>query len=138
MIKAKLARLRQTRWWEYLLRFGFGGIVTVITGLIAKGYGPAIAGLFLAFPGIFPAGVTLVERHEAEKKHKQGYDGTRRGRSVSAVVAAGAVLGALGLLAFAGLAWWLLPQFAAWQVLVAATAAWFCVSLAIWKLRLKL
>lgn len=137
MVKAKLSRLRQTRWWEYLVRFGFGGIVTLITGLIAKKWGPEVAGLFLAFPGIFPAGVTLVERHERERKRKQGLSGTRRARMVSAVVSAGAVLGALGLLAFAGVAGWMLPQFASWQALGAATAAWLVAAVAAWIVRLR-
>jgi hypothetical protein len=137
MVKAKLSRLAQTRWWEWLVRFAFGGIVTVITGLIAKKWGPEVAGLFLAFPGIFPAGVTLVERHEREKKRKQGLSGARRGRAVSAVVSAGAVLGAIGLLAFAALAWWLLPQAATWQALAAATIGWFVLSVAAWWLRLR-
>ena len=34
----------------------------------AKRYGPGVAGLFLAFPAIFPAGATLIEKHEKEKK----------------------------------------------------------------------
>ena len=138
IVKVKLSRLRQTRWWEYLVRFGFGGVVTVITGLIAKKWGPEVAGLFLAFPGIFPAGVTLVERHEREKKRKQGLSGTRRGRAVSAVVSVGAVLGAFGLLAFAGMAWWMLPQFATWQALGAAIAAWLVASVAAWMVRFRL
>ena len=138
IVKAKLSRLRQTRWWEYLVRFGFGGIVTVITGLIAKKWGPEAAGLFLAFPGIFPAGVTLVERHEREKKRKQGLSATRRGRAVSAVVSAGAVLGSVGLLAFAALAWWMLPHFTPWHALAAATLGWFVLSLAAWWVRLRL
>jgi hypothetical protein len=137
IVKAKLSRLRQTRWWEYLVRFGFGGIVTVITGLIAKKWGPEVAGLFLAFPGIFPAGVTLVERHEREKKHKQGLSGTRRGRAVSAVVSAGAVLGSVGLLAFAALAWWMLPQFATGQALAASTVGCFVLALAASWVRLR-
>ena len=47
--------LRRTRWYEYALRFLFGGGVTVAAGLIAKQYGPVFGGLFLAFPAVFPA-----------------------------------------------------------------------------------
>ena len=89
IIKAKLSRLGQTKWWEWLVRFAFGGVVTAIAGVIAKEFGPVVGGLFLAFPGIFPAGVTLVERHEKEKKTEaglprhaarpQGRRGARRG-----------------------------------------------------------
>jgi hypothetical protein len=36
-----------------------GGLVTVITGIVAKNWGPVIGGLFLAFPAIFPASATI-------------------------------------------------------------------------------
>jgi len=49
-INANLSSLKRTRWYEYALRFFFGGAVTVATGLIAKHYGPVFGGLFLAFP----------------------------------------------------------------------------------------
>ncbi len=138
VIKAQPARLRQTEWWEYLVRFAFGGIVTVATGLIAKEFGAVVGGLFLAFPGIFPAGVTLVERHERNKKHEKGMHGERRGRMVSAVVAAGAVTGSIGLLPFAASAWQALPRLAEWQALVAALAAWAASALLAWFIRFRL
>jgi len=37
--------------------------MTVIAGLIAFRFGPVVGGLFLAFPAIFPASATLIERH---------------------------------------------------------------------------
>jgi hypothetical protein len=138
IVRARLARLRETRWWEYLVRFAFGGAVTAATGIVAKEFGPAVAGLFLAFPGIFPAGVTLVERHERRKKRKRGLSGTRRGRLAGAVVSAGAVPGALGLIAFALAARALLPRYPAWLALAAALAAWTVASIALWILRFRL
>jgi len=137
IIKARFARLRQTKWWEWLVRFVFGGIVTAITGLIATELGPVVGGLFLAFPGIFPAGVTLVERHEKEKKQKHGHLGVPRGRKVSAVLAAGAVAGCVGLLAFAGAVWRLPAQLATWQWLLAAGLAWAAISLLAWFARFR-
>jgi hypothetical protein len=59
-----VSSLQRSRWGDYGLRFVFGGIVTAITGMIAKTYGPGVAGIFLAFPAIFPAGATLIEKHE--------------------------------------------------------------------------
>lgn len=138
IIKAKFSRLRQTKWWEWLVRFVFGGVVTAITGLIAKEFGPVVGGLFLAFPGIFPAGVTLVERHEKQKKRKDGYSGVPRGRKVSAVLAAGAVAGSAGLLAFAGAVWWLAQGLATWQWLLLAGVAWVALSLVAWFVRFRL
>ena len=138
IIKAEPARLRRTEWWECVLRFAFGGIVTVLTGLIAKEFGAVVGGLFLAFPGIFPAGITLIERHEKKKKRDKGLRGERRGRSVSAVVAAGAVAGSIGLVAFGALAWCALPRLAEWQALLAAMIAWLVVSLLAWFIRFRL
>jgi MFS family permease len=137
IIKAELRRLRRTEWWEYAVRFAFGGIVTVATGLVAKELGPIVGGLFLAFPGIFPAGVTLVERHERRKKEKKGLRGERRARLVSGVVSAGAVLGSIGLVAFAALGAWLFGLIASWQVIALATALWLGVSVLAWWLRLR-
>ncbi len=139
LVHAKPRRLRQTAWWEYLVRFAFGGVVTVITGLIASAFGPAIGGLFLAFPGIFPSSVTLVERHEAQKKRRQGLTGVRRGREVAGVVAAGAALGSIGLLAFAAFAWRAFPStLSSGATLGIAALAWFAVSLAAWAIRRRL
>jgi hypothetical protein len=53
-----------------------GGAITVIAGLIAAHFG----GLFLAFPAIFPASATLIEKHARERKRKAGLRGTRRGK----------------------------------------------------------
>jgi hypothetical protein len=54
IVQANFSALRETRWYEYLIRFGLGGAMTVIAGLIASGFGPIVGGLFLAFPAIFP------------------------------------------------------------------------------------
>ena len=62
-VSLHLLALRQTKWYEYAVRFLFGGTITVLAGVIAKQYGPTMGGLFLAFPAIFPAGATLVEKH---------------------------------------------------------------------------
>jgi hypothetical protein len=72
--------LRRTRWYEYAARFLFGGAVTVGAGLVTKYFGPGLGGLFLAFPAIFPATATLVEKHEREKKEQAGIHKTVRGR----------------------------------------------------------
>jgi len=53
-------------------------LVTAVAGIIANKFGPAIGGLFLAFPAIFPASATLIEKHEKEKKEKQGFEGATR------------------------------------------------------------
>src|ERR1700735_591655 len=108
-ITVDLSALKRTRWYEYALRFFFGGVVTVATGLIAKRYGPVVGGLFLAFPAIFPASATLVQKHETEKKRKAGIIDNGRGRKAAALDARGAGLGCVALACFAAALWRLLP-----------------------------
>ena len=67
-VSLKLASLTQGHWYEYPIRFVLGGAMTAMAGWIASKYGPVVGGLFLAFPAIFPASATLVEKHEREKK----------------------------------------------------------------------
>ena len=74
-ISVSLSGLAQTKPLEFALRFVFGGIVTALAGLIATEFGPVIGGLFLAFPSIFPATATLIEKHEAKKKKQEGIQG---------------------------------------------------------------
>ena len=69
--------------------------MTVVAGLIAARFGPVVGGLFLAFPAIFPASATLIEKHVRERKEKAGMPGARRGKEAAALDAAGAALGKL-------------------------------------------
>jgi Protein of unknown function (DUF3147) len=134
-VKINFAAVKQTKWHEYAIRFAFGGLITVATGIIAKKFGPGVGGLFLAFPAIFPASATLVEDHEKEKKQRVGIDGTVRGRNAASLDARGAAMGSVGLIAFAVIAWQFLPGHRVWLVLAGATLAWLIVSVVLWKLR---
>ena len=134
-IHVDVSALSEIRWYEYALRFLFGGAITVGAGLIAKRWGPEVGGLFLAFPAIFPASATLIEKKEKEKKGKDGIDGTNRGRILAGIDAAGAVLGTVGLVAFALTVWIFLGDFPAWLVLLGATFAWALVAGVLWHLR---
>jgi hypothetical protein len=136
-VSADFSVLKRTKWYEYAVRFLLGGSVTVAAGLLAKHYGPVFGGLFLAFPAIFPASATLVDKHEREKKQRAGIPQTTRGRQVAGVDAAGAALGSLGLAAFACIIWKLLPVCNVGGVFIVAVAAWFAVSCALWWLRKK-
>jgi hypothetical protein len=136
-ISADFSALKKTKWYEYAVRFLLGGSVTVVAGLLAKYYGPVFGGLFLAFPAIFPASATLVDKHERQKKLRAGIKQTRRGRQVAGADAAGAALGSLGLATFAYIIWKLLPVWNVACVFTAAVVAWLCVSCALWWLRKK-
>jgi len=91
-----------------------------------------VGGIFLAFPAIFPATATLLEKHEKQKKEQKGLNGTKRGRLAAGVDAAGAAMGAGGLLVFALIVWKLLPGRSGSMVLAAATLAWALVAISIW------
>jgi hypothetical protein len=136
-IKIDTTGFAQSRWYEYVVRFLFGGIITAAAGLIAKHFGPAVGGLFLAFPAILPASATLIEKHEREKKQQAGENGTNRARAAAGIDAAGAALGCFGLAAFAIVVWKGLPHFSTASVLLCATAAWSVVALSLWELREK-
>lgn len=118
-----------------MVRFVFGGLITAIAGIIAKKYGPGVGGVFLAFPAIFPASATLIEKHEKEKKEEEGLQGTQRAREAASVDAVGSAIGSIGLFVFAVLVWRFLPTHATWIVLMGATMAWLAVSILLWLIR---
>ncbi len=133
-IKVNIAALRRSKWYEYIVRFVFGGAVTALAGMIAKRWGPGIGGLFLAFPAIFPAAATLLEKHEKQKKQRAGRQGTLRAREIAGVDAAGAAMGSIGLLAFAVVVWRGIPTHPLALVLGVSTFAWLLVAVLTWAI----
>ena len=138
LIGINVAKLREGTPKEYLTRFLFGGIVTVLATLIARRYGPVLGGLFLAFPGIFAPGLSMTETHAIERKAKAGANGTLFARAEASVEAAGASAGALGLAAFAVVLWKGLPTHSLALILPLAGAAWLLVSVLLWWLRKRI
>jgi hypothetical protein len=130
--------LKDTTPKEYISRFVFGGLVTVFAGMIADRYGPVIGGLFLAFPGIFPASISLVEKHKRLREEKEGKIGIRSAGGEASVEAAGASIGALGLVAFAISLWLRLPSHGLASTLLIASVAWALLSLTVWWVRERL
>jgi hypothetical protein len=131
-VSLNLAAFRQTTVLEYTLRFLFGGAVTATAGIIANRFGPGVGGLFLAFPAIFPATATLLEKHQKEKR---GPSGARRARNLVGLDAAGAACGGVGLIVFAVVVWLFLPRYGALEVLTGSCVAWLLVSFVIWRVR---
>jgi len=134
-IEFDFSALKKIKWYEYAVRFLFGGVTTVLTGLLAKRYGPAFGGLFLAFPAIFPASATLVEKHEKGKKQEAGIFKTNRGRLAAALDARGAASGSIGLVCFAFVVWKLLSGWNAASSLFVASSVWLAASMLIWRVR---
>jgi len=134
-VEVEPSALVRTKWHEYALRFLFGGLITAAAGVVAKKFGPGIGGLFLAFPAIFPASATLIEKHEQQKKEGGGLEGKPRARQATSVDAAGAAIGGIGLCIFALLVWKLMPTYSPWLVLTGASLAWLATSVAAWDIR---
>lgn len=132
-VHVEFSAIRKTRWYEYAARFVLGGLITAVAGIIAKAFGPVVGGLFLAFPAIFPASATLIEKHETEQaRHDGKTDAELIGKKAVAVDAAGAALGSVALFAFAFTVWRLGSKYPAWLVLLGATLVWTSVSLSLW------
>ncbi len=131
-ISAKASALAETAWYEYAVRFFFGGLITALAGIIAKKYGAGIGGLFLAFPAIFPASATLIEKHERKRKAEKGLNGTCRARHAVGADAAGAAMGCAGLISFAVIVWQEMPDLPAALAIAVATIAWGLTSALIW------
>ena len=134
-IQVDVSTLGQTKWHDYAVRFLFGGLITALAGIIAKKFGPGIGGFFLAFPAIFPASATLIEKHEKEKKESLGLKGAARGRSAASIDAAGSSMGSIGLFVFAFVVWQFMSGDRTWIVLGGATVLWLGISVAVWQIR---
>ena len=110
-----LAKLSKIRPKDLVVRFGFGAAISLVAGLISLGFGARAGGMFLAFPAILPASLTLVEKKEGTEAANHDLDGTILGA---------AALGAFALVAGVGL-----RAGSAALALPAALATWLGASL---------
>ena len=119
-IRFEPSRVTQASGKEWAIRFVFGGVVTAGAGAIAAAFGPEVGGLFLAFPAILPASLTLVRKKD--------------GKPTAGADSLGASVGAVGLFFFGLLIWILARHTSAAGAIVAATGAWLVISATIWWL----
>jgi MFS family permease len=108
-------KLRDTHAKDWWVRFGFGAGTSLVSALLSELAGPLIGGVFLAFPAILLASLTLVRQEE--------------GRAASRDDARGAAWGALGLVAFALVGGTAFGGIAPVPVLALAVGAWVVVGL---------
>lgn len=107
------SKIRSVEPKELGIRFAFGALVALVAGTLGLLIGPKFGGLFLAFPAILPASLTLIEKKEGLTKAWSD--------------ASGGILGAIGMSCFALTAMLLLP----WNpvaALVVALLVWIVVS----------
>jgi hypothetical protein len=117
-------KLRELSGRELLIRFVFGAGVSFLAGLVSTIWGARAGGVFLAFPAILLASLTMIAKEEGLPHARDD--------------ARGATLGTLGLIGFACVAAWTLPRWSPWAALAAATLVWALVGgLAFLLLRLS-
>jgi uncharacterized membrane protein (GlpM family) len=112
--EARPEKLRKPPARDWVIRFAFGAGVSALAAVVTKVWGPAVGGLFLAFPAILLASLTLVAKEEGGHRARED--------------ARGAALGALGLIGFGIVVWATTPEWPAWVTLLAATVAWAAIS----------
>jgi hypothetical protein len=113
-VAVRPSALRRTRPAELALRFVFGAGISLVAGLVGIRFGPRAGGLFLAFPAILPATLTMVEKHEGE--------------GAADADAQGGILGGVGLVAFALVVALTVRVLGAPLALTAALGAWVLVA----------
>lgn len=106
-------------WGQLAPRFGFGAVIAVGAGLVGIRWGPRAGGVFLAFPALLPAALTLLERS--------------KGVAQTEIDAVGAGLGAVAILLFALVAALAGPRLGVLAVLLAA-ASWTAAALVLFGL----
>jgi hypothetical protein len=102
--------LQDVRPADLLIRFAFGAGVSAVAAVLGIVVGVRFGGVFLAFPAILPATLTLIEEEESTR------------RTIDDDL--GAVLGATALVLFAVLAWRLIPPLGAAWALSTASVGW--------------
>jgi uncharacterized membrane protein (GlpM family) len=112
--EARADKLQRPPARDWVIRFAFGAGVSTLAAIVAKVWGPAAGGLFLAFPAILLASLTLVAKQEGAHRARED--------------ARGAALGALGLIAFGVIVWATTPRWPVALTLLVATLAWAAVS----------
>jgi Protein of unknown function (DUF3147) len=118
LVGADPAALKKVRPRDLAIRFAFGAFISVVAGLVSLAFNPVLGGLFLAFPAILPATMTLIEEKESSAE--------------AAEDVRGATMGAFGLAVFAVVAAVGLRRTSAPVALGAATLAWLVWSCALY------
>lgn len=117
-VEVDLTKLKEAKPTDYAIRFAFGAAISVAAAVISLKFGPKVGGLFLAFPAILPATLTLLEKKE--------------GKAQVLADASGGILGAVGLAAFALVAFLLLHAIGPVLALGAALLAWVAVAVGLY------
>lgn len=113
-------KLRKVKPRHLLLRFAMGAVVSVLAGLVGLALGPRVGGMFLAFPAMMVAALTLIEEEE--------------GTSESIADVRGSVIGAIGMLLFATVVTLLTERSWPGFALILAALVWLLAGVSIYTL----
>jgi hypothetical protein len=110
-----LDRIRHVKLRDLGYRFLAGALTSAAAGAITLAFGARAGGIFLAFPAILAASLTLIEQQDDSAEARED--------------ARGAVLGGCAMAAFAAVGALLLGHLSGALVLLAAAGAWAAVAL---------
>ena len=105
---------------DYLVRFAFGAAISLAAGLIGMKFGPVVGGVFLGFPAILPASLTLIEKKDGKRE--------------AAIDSEGAVLGAIAMVAFAVAVAMTVASWGVITTLAVALVLWLVVAVGLYAL----
>ena len=116
--------LHNVRRRDLAVRFAFGAAVSVAAGGVGLAAGPTAGGVFLAFPAILGAALTLIE--------------SREGTSEAVSEARGAAVGSMGMIVFATAVVALVGRIPGVAALLVAAVAWLMVATSLYAIGVRL
>ena len=111
----RLSKLGHVKPRDLAYRFVAGAFTSIAAGVVTLGFGPRVGGIFLAFPAILAASLTLIEKQDDSTEARED--------------SRGAVMGGVGMAAFAVVGALAFGHLPGGVVLVLASAAWTVVVL---------
>jgi hypothetical protein len=108
------AKLKEVGASDLVVRFAFGALISVVAAVVGLLWNAKAGGMFLAFPAILPATLTLIEKKQSKREAEEDDEG--------------ATLGSVAMFAFAATATWALTALPAGLSLAAASGAWLSVA----------
>lgn len=105
---------------DYAVRFAFGAAIALVAGVLGMLFGPKLGGVFLGFPAILPASLTLIQKKD--------------GKEQAAVDSEGAILGAIAFVVFAVVMTVLLPHWGVISTIAIDVIVWLAVALGLYVL----
>ncbi len=105
---------------DYVVRFAFGAAIALVAGLLGMWLGPKFGGVFLGFPAILPASLTLIQKKD--------------GKEQAAIDSEGAVLGAVGFVGFAIAVALLVVRVGVVPTVIVALIVWTAIAVALYAL----